>query len=58
MALKDRMQLLTTPETVDHSWPAPGFRAIFKAGACHKTDAAFRHVQAPSSTPGRTSRWA
>jgi bacillithiol system protein YtxJ len=46
MALKDRLQLLTTPEKVDQFLKRHPDSAIFKAGACHKTDEAFRHVHA------------
>ena len=44
--LKDRIRPLTTPEQVDAFIAEHPWCAIFKAGACHKTDEVFRHVQA------------
>ena len=46
MALKDRMQFLTTPEQVDAFLRANPSAALFKAGTCHKTSETFTHVQA------------
>ena len=46
MALKDRMRVLTTPAEVDAFLRDNPNSAVFKAGACHQTDAAFTHVQA------------
>ena len=46
MALKDRVQFLTTPEEVDAFLLKNSTAAIFKAGTCHKTQETFSHVQA------------
>lgn len=46
MGLKERITFLTTPEQVDQFLAAHETAAIFKAGTCHKTPAAFEHVQA------------
>src|SRR5262245_49871871 len=46
MALKDRIQFLTSPEDVDGFLKANPTSAIFKAGLCHKTQETFVHVQA------------
>jgi bacillithiol system protein YtxJ len=46
MALKDRTQMLTTPEQVDTFLAQNPSAAIFKAGTCHKTNETFVHVQA------------
>ena len=45
MALKDRMQLLTTPEQVDEFLKKNPNSALFKAGTCHKTPETFRAVE-------------
>ena len=45
MALKDRMQLLTTPEQVDEFLKQNPNSALFKAGTCHKTPETFRAVE-------------
>jgi bacillithiol system protein YtxJ len=45
VALRDRMQLLTTPEKVDEFLKQHPDSAIFKAGTCHKTDEVLRRVQ-------------
>ena len=45
MALRDRMQILTTPEKVDDFLKRHPDSAIFKAGTCHKTDEVLRQVQ-------------
>jgi bacillithiol system protein YtxJ len=44
VALKDRMQLLTTPAKVDEFLARNPDAALFKAGTCHKTDEVLRHV--------------
>lgn len=46
MALEDRMTLLTTPAEVDAFLRDHPDSALFKAGACHKTDETFSHVRA------------
>jgi monothiol bacilliredoxin len=46
VALKDRIQVLTTPEQVDAFLRAHAAAAVFKAGTCHKTQETFGHVQA------------
>lgn len=46
MGLKERITFLATPEQVDQFLAAYKTAAIFKAGTCHKTPAAFEHVQA------------
>ena len=45
MALKDRMQLLTTPAQVDEFLKKNPNSALFKAGTCHKTQETFRAVE-------------
>lgn len=45
MALKDRIQILTTPEQVDDFLRKNPTSALFKAGTCHKTPETFRHVE-------------
>jgi bacillithiol system protein YtxJ len=45
MALKDRMQLLTTPAQVDEFLTKNPNSALFKAGTCHKTQETFRAVE-------------
>ena len=45
MGLKDRLEMLTTPEQVDAFVKDNPTAAIFKAGTCHKTNEMFRHVQ-------------
>ena len=45
MALKDRMQLLTTPAQVDEFLKKNPNAALFKAGTCHKTPETFRAVE-------------
>lgn len=45
MALKDRMQLLTTPAQVDEFLKKNPSSALFKAGTCHKTPETFRAVE-------------
>jgi bacillithiol system protein YtxJ len=44
VALKDRLQNLTTPQAVDEFLRGNPAAAIFKAGTCHKTDEVFRQV--------------
>ena len=46
MALKDRIEFLTTPEEVDRFLARHPAAAIFKAGTCHKTNEGFSHVEA------------
>lgn len=46
MALKDRIRVLTSPEEVDAFLRDHPDSAVFKAGACHKTNETFVHVQA------------
>jgi bacillithiol system protein YtxJ len=46
VALKDRMQLLSTPANVDEFLARNPDAVLFKAGSCHKTDAVLRHVHA------------
>lgn len=45
MALKDRLQVLKTPEEVDAFVSTHPLCAIYKAGSCHKTPETFRHVE-------------
>jgi bacillithiol system protein YtxJ len=45
LALKDRMQFLTTPEQVDDFLRQHPQAAIFKAGTCHKTGETFRDIE-------------
>lgn len=45
MALKDRMQLLTTPVQVDEFLKKNPNSALFKAGTCHKTQETFKAVE-------------
>jgi bacillithiol system protein YtxJ len=45
MALKDRLQLLTTPEQVNDFLKKNPNSALFKAGTCHKTQETFRAVE-------------
>jgi monothiol bacilliredoxin len=46
MPLKDRIELLATPEQVDVFLEKNRSAAIFKAGTCHKTNEGFVHVEA------------
>ncbi len=46
MALKDRIQFLTTPAEVDGFLAAHRQAALFKIGMCHKTQETFQHVEA------------
>jgi bacillithiol system protein YtxJ len=46
VALKDRIQMLTTPAEVDAFLAKNKECAVFKAGTCHKTNETFVHVQA------------
>jgi len=46
LALKDRATFLTTPDEVDAFLKAHPDSAVFKAGACHKTNETYAHVQA------------
>ena len=45
LALKDRIQFLTTPEQVDDFIRRHPAAAIFKAGTCHKTSETFREIE-------------
>jgi bacillithiol system protein YtxJ len=45
VALKDRIQFLTTAEEVDAFLVRHPSAALFKAGTCHKTQETFGHVQ-------------
>jgi bacillithiol system protein YtxJ len=45
VALKDRIQLLKTPEEVGAFLRRNPDSALFKAGNCHKTPKAFAHVE-------------
>jgi bacillithiol system protein YtxJ len=45
LALKDRIEFLTTPEQVDAFLAKNPSSAIFKAGTCHKTNEGFAHVE-------------
>lgn len=45
MAVKDRMQTLSTPEQVDAFLKQNPNAALFKAGTCHKTPETFRAVE-------------
>lgn len=45
MALKDRIEFLSTPEQVDAFLATHRSAAIFKAGTCHKTNEGFVHVE-------------
>ena len=47
MALKDRIQFLTTPDAVDEFLRRHPDSAIFKAGSCHKTPETFARVRGP-----------
>jgi bacillithiol system protein YtxJ len=46
VALRDRIETLTTPEQVDDFLRRHPDCAIFKVGSCHKTAETFRHVEA------------
>jgi bacillithiol system protein YtxJ len=46
MALKDRIEFLTSPAAVDAFLKANSQAAIFKVGNCHKTSETFAFVQA------------
>jgi bacillithiol system protein YtxJ len=46
LALKDRIEFLTTPEEVDGFLARHPAAAVFKAGTCHKTNEGFSHVEA------------
>ena len=46
MSLKDRIHFLSTPEQVDAFVKDNPVSAVFKAGACHKTNKMFVHVEA------------
>ena len=46
MPLKDRIHFLTTPEQVEAFVKDNAVAAVFKAGACHKTNEMFVHVEA------------
>lgn len=46
MALKDRIQFLTSAAEVDAFLAANPNSALFKVGMCHKTQETFRHVEA------------
>ena len=46
MALKDRIRFLWTAEDVDEFLRTCADAAVFKAGACHKTQETFGRVQA------------
>lgn len=45
MALKDRIEYLTTPEEVDAFLAKNARAALFKIGICHKTQETFRHIE-------------
>jgi bacillithiol system protein YtxJ len=45
VSLKDRVQLLTTPDEVDRFLRAHPAAAIFKVGSCHKNQETFSHVE-------------
>jgi bacillithiol system protein YtxJ len=45
LTLKDRTEILTTPEQVDAFLARHPSSAIFKAGVCHKTPETFPYVQ-------------
>ena len=46
LPLKDRIQVLSSPDEVDAFLAKNPRAAIFKAGMCHKTPEAFKHVEA------------
>jgi bacillithiol system protein YtxJ len=46
LSLKDRTELLTTPEQVDDFLARHKTAALFKSGNCYKTPEAFVHVKA------------
>ncbi len=46
MALKDRIQLLATPQEVDAFLAENPRAALFKIGMCHKTQEMFQNVEA------------
>ena len=50
LALKDRVQILTTPEQVDEFLARNSVAIIFKAGTCHKTQEAFEAVESHLET--------
>ncbi len=45
MALKDRIEFLTTPPEVDAFLRAHPNAALFKAGTCHKTNETFQQLE-------------
>jgi len=45
VALKERIQFLTTPAQVDLFLAKNPDSAVFKAGTCHKTQETFAHVE-------------
>jgi bacillithiol system protein YtxJ len=45
LALKDRIQFLTSPPEVDGFLRANKNAALFKAGTCHKTNETFQQVE-------------
>jgi bacillithiol system protein YtxJ len=50
LSLKERTEVLSTPEEVDAFLAKHKDAALFKAGDCHKTPASFVHVQAELET--------
>jgi len=46
LALKDRIQFLTTPDEVDTFLAKNPRAALFKVGMCHKTQEMFQNVEA------------